>query len=228
MSIDLETIGEGILPVDKPSGQTSFSLVRALRKLTKIQKIGHAGTLDPLASGVMILLIGRKFTQKADSFINQDKEYEATIQLGEETTTYDAEGEVVNTSDKIPIEQEVIVALNRFQGTIEQIPPMHSAKKVNGKKLYQLARKGVEIERQPIQVTLTTNFISYSYPEIKLSISCSKGTYIRTIAQDIGKILGCGAHLKQLIRTRCGPYTLQDCLDGKELFKETNASTNTA
>jgi tRNA pseudouridine55 synthase len=211
-------IREGILPVNKPSGKTSFSLIRALRKITKIQKIGHAGTLDPFADGVMILLIGRTFTCQADTFINQDKEYEALLQLGTTTTTFDPEGEITSTSNHIPALTDIEKELSHFQGTIQQIPPMFSAKKVGGKKLYELARKGIEIERKPINVTLNTTLLSYQYPFLSLQITCSKGTYIRTLAHDLGQRLQCGAYLKKLTRTRCGPYTLQNCMDGNELF----------
>lgn len=214
----MSTFGEGIHPINKPPGKTSFSLVRALRKKTNIKKIGHAGTLDPFADGVMILLIGRSFTQKADTFINQDKEYEAILHLGSATTTYDPEGEVTQTSDYIPTLSEIEEALLKFQGTIDQIPPMYSAKKVEGKKLYQLARKGIEIERKPVSITLETKLLNYTYPKLALHITCSKGTYIRSIAHDLGLNLGCYAHLTSLTRTRCGPYHLRDCLDGSELY----------
>lgn len=160
----MKQIREGILPVNKPSGKTSFSLIHALRKITKIKKIGHAGTLDPNASGVMIILIGRQFTAKADTFLQQDKEYKATVHLGIETTTYDPEGTITATSPTCPTLEQVTQALTHFQGTITQIPPMYSAKKVNGKKLYELARKGIEIERKPINITLETKLIDYSYP----------------------------------------------------------------
>lgn len=216
---ELHKHGEGILLVNKPVGKTSFSLISALRKRTGIKKIGHAGTLDPFASGVMILLVGRTFTAQSDSFIGQDKEYEALVHLGIETTTFDPEGEITSQSDLIPTLAEVEEALKAFQGTIQQIPPMYSAKKVNGKKLYELARKGIEIERKPVTLTVNTTLLSYSYPELTLRIACSKGTYIRSIASDLGKALGCGAHLKALTRIRCGPYHLQDCLDGRELFQ---------
>lgn len=209
---------EGILLVDKPIGKTSFSLISVLRKRTGIRKIGHAGTLDPFASGVMILLIGKTFTAQSDTFIGQDKEYEAVVHLGVETTTYDPEGEITSTSAKIPLLSEVEEALKQFQGTIQQIPPMFSAKKIKGKKLYELARKGIEVERAPVTLTVHTELLSYNYPELTLKISCSKGTYIRSIASDLGKVLGCGAHLKKLTRTRCGPYLLKDCIDGKELY----------
>lgn len=218
MKKNIETIHKGILPVHKPSGKTSFSLVHALRKKTSIKKIGHAGTLDPFAEGVMILLIGKEFTRQADTFLHQDKEYKATLHLGIETTTYDPEGEITSENDTLPSLAEIENVLIQFQGKISQIPPMYSAKKVQGKKLYQLARKGIEIERKPIEVILETTLVSYTYPELILNIKCSKGTYIRTIAHDIGRNLGCGAYLKKLTRTRCGPYSLDDCIDGKLLF----------
>ena len=176
------------------------------------------GTLDPFASGVMILLIGKTFTSQSDTFIGQDKEYEAVVHLGVETTTYDPEGEITSTSAQIPTLAEVEEALKQFQGTIQQIPPMFSAKKIKGKKLYELARKGIEVERAPVTLTVHTELLSYNYPELTLKISCSKGTYIRSIASDLGKVLGSGAHLKKLTRTRCGPYLLKDCIDGKMLF----------
>ena len=209
-------IREGIHPVFKPAGITSFALVRKIRKLSNIKKVGHAGTLDPFAEGVMILLVGRDFTKQADTFLNQDKEYHALVHLGIETTTYDPEGEVVSESPLTPTLEEIEKALSHFQGTFDQIPPMFSAKKVGGKKLYDLARKGIEIERKPVQVTAQTTLLSYSYPYLELSITCSKGTYIRSISHEIGKHLGCGAHLKTLTRTRCGDYRLDECLHLEE------------
>jgi len=168
----------------------------------------------------MILLIGKVFTSQANTYINKDKEYEATLHLGIETSTYDPEGEIVSQNDFIPNLEEIQQTLAQFQGTIQQIPPMYSAKKVNGKKLYELARKGIEIERKSVTIHLNMNLISYSYPEIQFNISCSKGTYIRSIACDFGRVLGCGAYLKKLTRTRCGPYSLKDCLDGNLLYEE--------
>ncbi|NGX45912.1 MAG: tRNA pseudouridine synthase B [Chlamydiae bacterium] len=210
---DPKTIREGIHPFNKPVGKTSFSLIRELRKSTGIKKIGHAGTLDPFASGVMILLIGREFTRQADQFITQDKEYRATLHLGVETATYDPEGAITATSTAVPSLETIQEALNHFQGSIMQIPPMYSAKKVKGKKLYELARKGIEIERAPCPVHIKTELVSYQYPHLELHITCSKGTYIRSIAHDLGKKLEVGAHLSALIRTRCGPYQLADCLN---------------
>lgn len=210
-------MNEGILPINKPAGKTSFALVTILRQLTKIRTIGHAGTLDPFATGVMVLLIGKRFTTLSSQFLGQDKEYIATVHLGIETTTYDPEGEVTATSPLIPSLSAIDQALLQFQGTISQTPPMFSAKKVQGKKLYELARKGIVIERHSVPVTLDTTLLDYSYPFLSLKIRCSKGTYIRSIAHDLGKILGCGAHLSQLTRTKSGSISLDQCCNGAQL-----------
>lgn len=212
---------EGILPVCKPEGKTSFHLVAVLRRLTGVRTIGHAGTLDPFASGVMVLLIGRRFTKLSSHFLHQDKEYLATIRLGVSTNTYDIEGEVTSRSESVPSLAEVEEALLEFQGTILQTPPMFCAKKVEGTPLYQLARKGVVIEREPVKVTLRCTLVEYVYPHVVLTISCSKGTYIRSLAHDLGSLLGCGAHLGSLIRTRSGSITLEECCDGSKLFEPT-------
>ena len=208
---------EGIYPIDKPRGKTSFSLVYSLRKLTGIQKIGHAGTLDPFASGVMVMLIGRRYTRLSDTFLNCDKEYVAEVYLGTTTDTYDSEGTIIAQSTIVPTLEEIKQALSSFQGEIEQIPPMYSAKKMQGKKLYELARKGVEVVREPVKVNLETSFIHYKYPYLELRIVCSKGTYIRSVAYDLGLKLGCGAHLSNLKRTRSGKFHLEDCINEVEL-----------
>ncbi len=208
----------GILLVDKPKWKTSFSLVGVLRRLSGIRTIGHAGTLDPFATGVMILLIGKEYTRLSNSFLNLDKEYQARIFLGKTTTTYDPEGEVVDTSPLIPTKWQVSHALEQFQGKILQTPPMFSAKKVKGTPLYKLARQGKVIERKAVPVTIHAQIISYGYPYINLTVRCSKGTYIRSIAHDLGQVLGCGAYLEDLVRTRCGPYSLDSCLNGDQLF----------
>lgn len=205
---------EGILLVNKPQGKTSFSLIRDLRRLTNIQKIGHAGTLDPFATGVMIILIGKNYTKLSDRFLLGDKEYLAEVCLGVSTDTYDCDGKIVASSKKIPSFAEVQDVLNHFQGEIEQVPPMYSAKKVKGKKLYELAREGIEIARNSAKVQVSTEFLSYDYPSLTLKIVCSKGTYIRSIAHEIGNMLGCGAHLAKLKRTRSSQFFLEDCLDG--------------
>ncbi len=204
---------QGLLLLNKPKGKTSFSLVAFLRKVTGVKTIGHAGTLDPFATGVMVMLIGREFTKRSNEFLNHDKQYLATLHLGIETDTYDIDGKIMAQSPIIPTLNEINQALLSFQGTIQQIPPMFSAKKVNGKKLYELARKGKEIEREAKSVTLKTTLISYDYPHLVLDISCSKGTYIRAIAHDLGQMLGTYAHLSALTRTRSGPFELKDCVE---------------
>ncbi|HEY2810920.1 MAG TPA: tRNA pseudouridine(55) synthase TruB [Rhabdochlamydiaceae bacterium] len=207
----------GILPINKPTGKTSFSLVHLLRKLTHVQKIGHTGTLDPFASGVMILLIGKKYTRQSDQLLSQDKEYHATLHLGITTDSYDIDGQIVQRSSHVPAQEEVQQALLHFQGTLLQTPPMYSAKKVQGKKLYEYARKGISLEREPVQITLRTSLLSYNYPYLNLHVHCTKGTYIRSLAYDLGLLLGCGAHLSALTRIRNGNYTLSDCCDGARL-----------
>lgn len=210
---------EGILPVSKPKFKTSFSLVGLLRKITCIRTIGHAGTLDPFAEGVMILLIGKPYTKLSNEFLHQDKEYLATLHLGVVTDTYDIEGKIISQNSLIPSLLEIEEVLLKFQGTILQTPPMFSAKKVEGKKLYELARKGITIERKAVPVTLQIEVIDYSYPYLKLKVNCSKGTYLRTLAYDIGCELGCGAHLSSLTRTRSGTFTLKDCCDGARMLE---------
>ncbi|MFZ0565122.1 MAG: tRNA pseudouridine(55) synthase TruB [Chlamydiales bacterium] len=208
---------EGILPVNKPQGCTSFSLIRTLRKLTGIKKIGHTGTLDPFATGVLVILIGREYTRLCDKFLLQDKEYVAKVHLGVSTDTFDCDGKVMALSKKIPTPGEIDSVLAKFQGEIEQIPPMFSAKKVQGKKLYKLAREGKSIERKPVKIRIQSDKLHYSYPHLSLRIACSKGTYIRSFASEIGDFLGCGAYLLELQRTRNGPFHLDECIDGKLL-----------
>jgi tRNA pseudouridine55 synthase len=210
---------EGILPICKPRSKTSFSLVSIMRRLTHIRTIGHAGTLDPFADGVMVVLIGKRFTQLSNRFLNQDKQYRATVHLGIATDSYDIEGQIISQSPLIPTLSEIEETLIKFQGTILQTPPMFSAKKIEGKKLYELARKGITVERQAVPVTLRIELIDYSYPRLELNVHCSKGTYIRSLAYDIGIELTCGAHLCALTRTRSGKLTLDDCCDGARLIE---------
>lgn len=202
----------GILLVNKEPNSTSFQIVSQLRKLTKIEKIGHAGTLDPFATGVMVMLIGKKYTQKSDQFLLCDKQYRATLSLGASTDTFDLEGNITSRSSHIPTLKDVELAISAFQGKIFQTPPMFSAKKVGGKKLYDLARKGITIERQPVAVELKISLLRYTYPELEILVDCSKGTYIRTLAHDIGQLLQTGAHLISLTRTRSGHFLLSDCI----------------
>lgn len=205
---------EGLLLVDKPKGKTSFSLIGILRKTLGVKKIGHAGTLDPFATGVMILLIGRNYTRLSDQFLLKNKEYLAELYLGATTDTYDCEGTKLTESSIIPTLDAIESTLAKFQGDIEQIPPMFSAKKVQGKKLYELARKGQVIERKAVLVNVSIELISYEYPYLKIKVKCSKGTYIRSLAYDIGLKLGCGAYLTNLKRTKSGIHSLEECLDG--------------
>lgn len=211
---------EGIVLVNKPRGRTSFSLIQSLRRLTGIKKIGHTGTLDPFATGVLVILIGRLYTRLSDKLLSQDKEYIANIQLGITTDTYDCEGNVVARCKKIPSLEEIEKNIEKFQGKIEQIPPMFSAKKVRGKKLYQLARKGLQIKRKAEIVWVQIEMLHYTYPTLSLKIRASKGTYIRSIAYEMGKILGCGAHLNELKRTRSGSFSIEECIDGKLLDRD--------
>ncbi len=204
---------EGILLINKPAGKTSFFLVNVLRRITKIKKIGHAGTLDPFATGVMIMLIGKNYTRLQPTFLNSDKEYTATLKFGEETDTGDLEGATTHTSETIPTLEQIETVLKTFQGELLQVPPMYSAKKVGGKKLYELARQGKTIEREPKKIRITTTLLSYEYPHLKIHVAASKGTYIRQLAVDIGKALNCFAHLTELQRTKSGNFSLQNCLD---------------
>lgn len=214
---------KGILLVNKPAGKSSFTLVAALRKITNVAKIGHAGTLDPFATGLMVMLIGKEYTKKSDSFLTNDKEYLATIRLGIETDTYDPEGAITATSDYVPSLMEVTKALESMTGQVEQTPPMYSAKKIKGKKLYELARKGITVERASSLVNIQPQLISYEYPYIKLSVTCSKGTYIRSIAHDLGRLLTCGALLTELHRTRSGSFNVNTSVDGASILDRTIA-----
>lgn len=210
----VQTKKEGILLINKPSGMNSFRLVVLLRRLLGVKKIGHTGTLDPFATGVMILLVGKRYTTRSDEFLVKDKAYAARLRLGVSTDSYDREGQITEKNDIIPTIEQVEEAVASFQGSIQQTPPMFSAKKIDGKKLYELARKGQTVERPPVTVQLQTELVGYEYPFIDLLISCSKGTYIRSIAHDLGKMLGCGAHLDELCRTKSGHYSLHECIDG--------------
>jgi tRNA pseudouridine55 synthase len=216
----LAALSEGILIVDKAKGSSSFKLVYILRKILGVKKIGHAGTLDPFATGVMVMLIGRNFTRLSDQFLSCDKEYVAEVFLGISTDTYDCEGTVTAQSPHIPSEIEVMDALAHFQGDVDQIPPMYSAKKQKGKKLYELARQGIEVERAPVRVNIQAEVLSYRYPYLQLRVQCSKGTYIRSLGHDLGAMLGCGAHLTNLRRTRSGTFTLADSIAEEDLVNQ--------
>lgn len=204
----------GVIVINKPQEFTSFDVVAVVRKLTGQRKIGHTGTLDPNATGVLPILLGNA-TKAQDIVPNHDKSYTAKFQLGIMTDTLDIWGEVVSKSDKKATKSEVLTALESFRGEIEQLPPMYSAVKVNGQRLYDLARQGKEIERKPRKVTVYSLELEVFDEETQsgtLNISCSKGTYIRTIIDDLGKALGTGATMTALCRTDACGYSLADSI----------------
>lgn len=220
----MDFISGEVLYINKPLNWTSFTLVRKLRnKLCrklgiKKLKVGHAGTLDPLATGVMIVCTGKK-TKLIESFQYQTKEYIATIKLGETTPSFDLETAVDGVFPVEHITQELVEAkLKDFIGEIEQVPPTYSACKVDGKRAYEFAREGQDVELKPkLLVIDEIELLDYSFPEIRARVVCSKGTYIRALARDIGVALGSGAHLTALERTRIGEVTLDQCIEGSQI-----------
>lgn len=204
----------GFLLINKPVGPTSHDIIDRLRRLTGIKKIGHAGTLDPFASGLLICAVGREATKEIDKFVKLDKEYIATLHLGAVTDSYDRTGKIIKEYAGKPIAEEVInQAVLEFIGPQLQTPPMFSAKKINGKKMYELARQGKEVERQPCAITIyEMEVLSYAWPILKIKVKCSTGTYIRTIAYDLGERLGCGAYLEELERTKIGEYGVEEAI----------------
>ncbi|MBL7191872.1 tRNA pseudouridine(55) synthase TruB [bacterium] len=202
-----------ILNVYKPPGLTSFDVVRIIRRRLNIKKAGHGGTLDPIAEGVLLILLG-KATKRAGELLGLDKKYRAGILLGKETDTYDITGKVISEQNCSAVTLELLDrVIAKFTGKIEQIPPMFSAVKVEGRKLYKLARKGIEIERAPRTVNIYTITITgWSPPHLQIDVHCSKGTYIRTLAHDIGAELECGACMDSLIRTSIGGYKVEESI----------------
>lgn len=200
-----------VLLIDKPLGWTSFDVVRKLRHLIRIKKIGHAGTLDPLATGLLIVCTG-KFTKRIQEFMAQEKEYTGTITLGATTPTFDLESEPRDHADVSGITlAQVQVAAQQFIGPIQQIPPAHSAIKVNGKRVYELARKGQVVTLEPRSITIHAfDIVRYEDALVHFRVVCSTGTYIRSLANDLGAALGCGAYLSALRRTRIGTFDAAD------------------
>jgi len=214
----MENQKTGFILINKEEGPSSHRIVDQMRKITGIKKIGHAGTLDPFANGLLILAIGRESTKKISQFVKKDKEYIAKLILGKNTNTYDKEGEIKQISNKIPSISEIKNTLSLFIGEQTQIPPMFSAKKVSGQKLYELARKGIEIERAPSNINVyTLEMISYNYPELEIKTRVSSGTYIRSLAFDIGEKLRTGAYLDTLSRTKIEKYDLKNSKKIKDL-----------
>lgn len=212
----------GILLVDKPTKMTSHDVVAYIRKHFHIKKVGHTGTLDPFATGLLILCLG-KATKIAQYLVDRDKEYAAVMKLGETTDTQDCTGQVQERRTLPSLSKDTITEVfAKFTGEISQIPPMYSAKKVQGRRLYEIARTGKTVERAARNVTIhELEFIEMTLPLIRFRVVCSKGAYIRTLAHDIGKALGCGAHLTELKRTRIGQFAVSDALALEQLVKMT-------
>ncbi|MFI5240373.1 MAG: tRNA pseudouridine(55) synthase TruB [Candidatus Saccharimonadia bacterium] len=206
---------DGILLINKPEGISSFDCIRILRKNLTFKKIGHAGTLDPSASGLMIMLLG-KACKSADQYSKLDKTYDAVVRLGVRSDTGDREGQLTEsaTESVVPTQSTVMQVLNSFLGEITQIPPKYSAIKISGQEAYKRARRGEDFEMPKRQVTIYgVRLKSYNYPDLHIEIDCSSGTYIRTLAQDIGEQLGTGGYLLKLVRTRIGKMTINGAVD---------------
>jgi len=213
-----ERRASGILPVEKGPTVTSFQVVAHLRRVLRANRIGHGGTLDPAATGVLPILIGEA-TKLTPYLADMDKEYRATVRLGVTTDTQDLTGTVVETRPVPPLDAGVIdEALGRFVGEISQVPPMYSALRRGGRRLYELAREGQTVEREPRPVTVhAITLESVALPELTIYVRCGKGTYVRTLAADLGTALGCGAALASLVRTRVGPYRLAEAVSWEEV-----------
>ena len=208
----------GLLLVNKPVGITSFKLVHIIKKKLNVKKAGHCGTLDPLASGLMIVLIG-KYTKLQDKFMKQDKVYYATIKLGIKTDSGDLDGKIVSQSDFSHVTKDLAEkACKSFVGKIKQIPPMYSALKVNGQKLYELARKGITVERKPREITIyDIELVDFKEDTFSVRVKCSSGTYIRTLSEDIGTKLNTDTVLINLVREEIGNYKLKDAVNIEDI-----------
>lgn len=213
---------DGILLIDKPAGMTSFGVVARVRRVLSQQfghkvKVGHTGTLDPFATGLMIIVTGKE-CRNAGHYTKLDKIYETTIRLGQTSSTGDPEGEITDVSSKKPSAEEVEAVLSRFRGDITQRPPIFSAIKINGQRAYKLARKGETVEMPERPVTIyELELIDYTYPELRLRAHVSSGTYIRTLAEDVGAVLGTGAYCTQLRRTQIAEWGVEGAKTLREL-----------
>ncbi len=208
----------GVINVLKPPGMTSSDVVVYLKKLLKVKKVGHAGTLDPNAAGVLVICIG-KATKIVDYIMEDNKTYRGGLVLGVETDTLDADGRIINQSSIIPHFSSIEKVFNKYQGKLLQKPPMYSARKYRGKRLYELARQGQEVEVPPRSIEIFENKILEYYPpnEIFFEVTCTKGTYIRSLVRDIGQDLGCGAYMSFLIRTSSGTFTIENSFTLQEI-----------
>ena len=215
----------GIVNVYKEKGFTSFDVVAKMRGMFHQKKIGHTGTLDPDAEGVLPVCLG-KATKVCDLLTDKDKEYKAVLLLGQETDTQDISGQILNTCEVKVTEEEVRMAISSFEGAYEQVPPMYSALKVNGQKLCDLARKGITVERKARPVMIhKIEITNINLPEVEMTVSCSKGTYIRTLCDDIGKKLGCYGCMKSLLRTKVDKFTVEEAITLSELQKRLDESS---
>ncbi|MBC2578910.1 tRNA pseudouridine(55) synthase TruB [Clostridium sp. DJ247] len=204
---------DGILNINKPTGITSFDVVRNIKFIAKTKKVGHTGTLDPEASGVLPICIGRA-TKLVDYIMSDAKVYRAELKLGVVTDTYDREGKIISTSDVNLSKEDIEAVIKGFQGELDQIPPMYSALKVNGERLYSLARKGIEIERKPRKINIYhIEVLSIDLPYVVFQVKCSKGTYIRSLCYDIGNKLGCGGAMWNLQRVETGAFNISNAVD---------------
>ncbi|MBZ2385837.1 tRNA pseudouridine(55) synthase TruB [Anaerococcus murdochii] len=210
---------KGILNVNKEKGISSARVVSLVRRALNMKKVGHTGTLDLEASGVLPIVIG-KATRVSDYMMTKDKVYETELILGAKTDTLDAAGEIIEKSDKVVTKEEFLQAMKTFKGEIDQIPPMYSALKVNGKKLYDLAREGVEIERKKRKVNIyDIELLDFAFPKATIRVTCSKGTYIRTLVDDIGEKLGTLAYVNELARVRVGDFDIKDAIKSEDLLE---------
>lgn len=215
----------GVVLVDKPVGPTSFRMVQQVRRAVGIKKVGHAGTLDPFASGLLVICISRPATRLISQLMAGDKEYVGVIRLGQETDTLDSQGVIVAQHAVPALERaEIEACLTSFGGLQWQQPPQFSALKHKGKPLYYYARKGIVVEKEPRQITISAlECTDYNEEYLHIRVVCSKGTYIRTLAADIGRSLGCGAYLHQLRRIRSGPFHVNNAVDGALLAERDSA-----
>lgn len=205
-------MGPGFIIIDKPAGMTSHDVVDVVRRETGQRTVGHAGTLDPFATGLLIVGVGRQATRRLSEFLKMDKEYEAVVRLGATSDTDDRTGKVTEEAKVVKVSKDAIDDVVRsFVGTIDQLPPTYSAKKVAGKKMYELARAGAYVPRKPATVTIhALDVLGYEWPRLTFRVRCSSGTYIRALARDIGDALGVGGLLEELRRTAIGPYRVKE------------------
>ncbi len=224
----MQVVPPAIFLIDKPVGPSSFGMVRLIKRVLQIKKVGHAGTLDPFASGLLVVCAGRTATRRIASLMEGEKEYTATLKLGIETDSQDLTGKVISRHDIVDVTRERIDAcMQEFAGDQLQQPPAFSALKYKGKPLYYYARKGIKVEKEPRLIRIMEiEALAWQGDLLQIRVVCGKGTYIRTLASDIGRALGCGAHLVELRRLRSGMYSVTDTIDGKDLDQDRRTVVN--